>query len=102
MKPIWEAIAGSFKKMAEAGKGVLFVVAGDLVCAAAPAADPTPGTTPVPLPVFCACGVQKHPGPFGGNGFHLGDVTKTSFFTWFWAPGGGPGRKKMHLKIVST
>ena len=30
MKPIWEAIAGSFKKMAEAGKGVLFVVAGDL------------------------------------------------------------------------
>ena len=30
MKPIWEAIAGSFKKMAEAGKGVLLVVAGDL------------------------------------------------------------------------
>ena len=30
MKPIWEAIAGSFKKMAAAGKGVLFVVAGDL------------------------------------------------------------------------
>ena len=30
MKPLWEAIAGSFKKMADEGPGVLFVVAGDL------------------------------------------------------------------------
>ena len=30
MKPLWEAIAGSFKKMADEGSGVLFVVGGDL------------------------------------------------------------------------
>ena len=27
---------------------------------------------------------------------------KTSVFTWFWAPGGGPGRKNWHVKIVSS
>ena len=30
LKPIWEAIAGSFKKLADKKKGVLFVLAGDL------------------------------------------------------------------------
>ena len=30
MKPLWEAIAGSFKKMADEGSGVLLVVGGDL------------------------------------------------------------------------
>ena len=28
--------------------------------------------------------------------------SKTLVFTWFWAPGGGPGRNNWHLKIVST
>ena len=41
-------------------------------------------------------------GPLGSKGFHLGDVTKPWFFTWLWAPGGGPERKNWHLKIVST
>ena len=56
-----------------------------------PCRRPNSRTTPVPLPVFCACGVQKHPGPFGGNGFHLGDVTKPRFLRGFGLQEGARG-----------
>ena len=80
MKPIWEAIAGSFKKMAEAGKGVLFVVAGDLVCAAAPAADPTPEPPPSHSRCFVLAVFKNIPGPSAGTDFILAMLQNLVFY----------------------
>ena len=42
-------------------------------------------------------------GPSAARDFTLAMYgTKLRFFTWFWAPGGGPGWKNWHLKIVSA
>ena len=100
MKPIWEAIAGSFKKMAEAGKGVLFVVAGDLVCAAAPAADPTPEPPPSHSRCFVLAVFKNIPGPSAGTDFHLGDVTKPRFLRGFGLQEGAQGGKKCILRSL--
>lgn len=65
MKPLWEAIAGSFKKMADEGSGVLFVVAGDLEWFSAEFGWPT-AMSNFPCP-FCKAdnlfdmGATKHP-----------------------------------------
>ena len=65
MKPLWEAIAGSFKKMAHEGSGVLFVVAGDLEWFSAEFGWPT-AMSNFPCP-FCKAdnlfdmGATKHP-----------------------------------------
>ena len=54
-----------------------------------------------------ARGVQKPRvlrcfGPFGGHGFHLGDVQKPWFLRGFGLQGGGKNRKSLHLEGVST
>ena len=84
-------------------------------CAAAPAADPPPNHPPshsrsteayVIYGVLCLrCSKTSFFTVFGAlrrQGISSWRCYKTSVFTLFWAPGGGPGRKNWHLKIVST
>ena len=96
MKPIWEAIAGSFKKMAEAGKGVLFVVAGDLVCAAAPAADPTPEPPPSHSRCFVLAVFKNIPGPSAGTDFILAMLQNLVFYVVLGSRR-GPGAEKIGI-----
>ena len=53
MKPLWQAIAASFKKLAKEGKGILFVLAGDLEYFSSEFGWPT-AMSNYPCP-YCSC-----------------------------------------------